>query len=454
MLKIKAKYPFIKRTGIKFQGSKSKPPAIIHAGTKLRLMKENQNISDPDYFYNRYCIELRRAQRNDYKFSLIIIDLIPSDTKIKLAQHEDDLKHVENMIVSTAKTVIRATDAITMSDDFSISILLPDTDQDGGELVLQRLDDWIHELASDDLLPIVDKVSTHLFTYPSQEIEIAKLLTDQFPENTSNFSDTTKTTHGCLKLISKNEVRKKNFNGYHLLRNERGALALENPVQYLANSLRDFSVNWQLYLKRIMDIFGAGLGIIIFSPIILLISIFIKLTSSGPVIFKQIRTGYGGRPFQFYKFRTMFVNDEKIHKKYIREFIAKNSAYETDHKRNEQIYKVTDDPRVTRVGKFLRRTSVDELPQLLNVLKGDMSLVGPRPPLPYEVELYDLWHRRRFLEAKPGITGLWQINGRSSTSFNDMVRLDLAYVNSWSIWLDLKILFKTIKIMLLMDGAY
>lgn len=454
MLKIKTKYPFIKRTGIKFQDSKSKPTAIIHSGAKSLLMEESQNLSDPGYFYNRYCIELRRAQRKDYEFSLIVIDLIPPDTKIKLTQNEDDLKPVENMIFSTARSVIRATDAITVSNDFRISILLPDTDQDGGEQVLQRLDDWIHELASDDLLPIVDNVSTHLFTYPSQEIEIAKLLTDQFPENPPNFSNANKTTHGYLNLISSNEGRKKDFNGYQLLRNERGALAIENPLQYLANSLRDFSVNWQLYLKRIMDIFGAALGIIIFSPIILLISILIKLTSSGPVIFKQIRTGYGGRPFQFYKFRTMFVNDEKIHKKYIQEFIAKNSAYETDPERNEQIYKVTDDPRVTRVGKFLRRTSLDELPQLLNVLKGDMSLVGPRPPLPYEVELYDLWHRRRFLEAKPGITGLWQINGRSSTSFNDMVRLDLAYVNSWSIWLDLKILFKTIKIMLLMDGAY
>ena len=131
---------------------------------------------------------------------------------------------------------------------------------------------------------------------------------------------------------------------------------------------------------------------------------------------------------------------------YIKRFIAGNV--------NETVYKITEDPRVTRVGRFLRKTSLDELPQFFNVLRGEMSLVGPRPPIPYELEAYDIWHRRRLLEVKPGITGLWQVNGRSKLRFDDMVRLDLQYATAWSLWLDIKILLQTPRAVFSREGAY
>jgi len=148
------------------------------------------------------------------------------------------------------------------------------------------------------------------------------------------------------------------------------------------------------------------------------------------------------------------VNDANIHKEYVKQFISGNCQSKRPGETQNGVYKITEDPRVTRVGKLLRKTSFDELPQLFNVLKGEMSLVGPRPPIPYELESYDVWHRRRLSEMKPGITGLWQVNGRSKTSFDDMVRLDLKYAQMWSLWLDIKILLQTARAVLSGEGAY
>jgi lipopolysaccharide/colanic/teichoic acid biosynthesis glycosyltransferase len=169
----------------------------------------------------------------------------------------------------------------------------------------------------------------------------------------------------------------------------------------------------------------------------------VKFSSPGPVLFRQERIGRFGRPFTFLKFRSMYANnDPKIHREFMKRVI--NGEHDGSGDTTEsKVYKMTDDPRITRVGRFLRRTSLDELPQFFNALKGDMSLVGPRPPLPYECAEYDVWHRRRVLEARPGLTGLWQVTGRSRVSFDDMVRLDLQYVRTWSLWLDIKILLKT-----------
>jgi lipopolysaccharide/colanic/teichoic acid biosynthesis glycosyltransferase len=148
------------------------------------------------------------------------------------------------------------------------------------------------------------------------------------------------------------------------------------------------------------------------------------------------------------------VNDPRIHREYVRKFIAGKADPAGVGDNQNVVYKIQDDPRVTRVGKFLRKTSLDELPQFINVLKGEMSLVGPRPPIPYELEAYQIWHRRRVLEAKPGITGLWQVNGRSRLKFDDMVRLDLQYAKTWSLWLDIKILLQTPRAVLFGAGAY
>lgn len=204
-------------------------------------------------------------------------------------------------------------------------------------------------------------------------------------------------------------------------------------------------------LKRSLDIVGSSAALLFLAPLFIPIALAIKVTSEGPVVFRQNRIGLYGKPFVFLKFRSMYVNNsENIHQQYVTTFIEGGQP-ETE---GNTVFKLTNDPRITVLGRFLRRTSLDELPQLWNVLCGEMSLVGPRPALPYEVDCYAAWHRRRVLEAKPGITGLWQITGRSTTEFNDMVRLDLRYIKNWCLWSDITILMQTPKAAITGVGAY
>lgn len=199
-----------------------------------------------------------------------------------------------------------------------------------------------------------------------------------------------------------------------------------------------------LVVKRAMDIAGSALMLIVCAPLLLLIALAVKASSRGPVLFKQHRVGQFGRRFTFLKFRSMRVdNDSSVHREYVTKLIAGEAERIQASADCRGVYKLANDKRITRLGVFLRKTSLDELPQFFNVLKGDMSLVGPRPPIPYELAAYQTWHRRRVLEVKPGITGLWQVTGRSRVKFDDMVRLDLRYATSWSPWLDLKILLRT-----------
>lgn len=214
-----------------------------------------------------------------------------------------------------------------------------------------------------------------------------------------------------------------------------------------------------LLIKRVMDVVGSSVALALASPFFLILASAIKLTSKGPVFFRQERIGQYGVRFQFLKFRSMKVsNDAGIHKEYVKNFIAGKVAAapggENGNGNGQSVYKITNDPRVTFIGRIMRRTSLDEVPQFWNVLKGDMSLVGPRPPIPYEIESYDVWHRRRLLEVKPGITGLWQVHGRSKTTFDEMVRLDLQYSKTWTPFLDAKIILKTPRAVISGDGAY
>ena len=210
-----------------------------------------------------------------------------------------------------------------------------------------------------------------------------------------------------------------------------------------------------IVVKRVIDIIGSGLLLLFVSPVLAAIALLIKLTSEGPVIFEQERVGQFGKHFKCLKFRTMYVNnDSKIHRDYVHRLIVGKTMEQAKDEAEPVVYKITNDPRVTPLGRFLRKTSLDEFPQFWNVLRGEMSLVGPRPPVPYEFEVYDFWHRRRVLEVRPGVTGLWQVNGRSRTCFDDMVRLDLRYSQSWSLWLDLRILLATPRAIFTGDGAY
>lgn len=207
-------------------------------------------------------------------------------------------------------------------------------------------------------------------------------------------------------------------------------------------------------IKRAMDVAGSVTGLVLLSPLWIAIAATIKLTSPGSVLFRQERIGEHGRRFVFLKFRSMYAkNDPEIHRDYVRRLIAGDPGT-LQSNGAAPIYKLTNDPRVTPIGRILRRTSLDELPQLLNVLRGEMSLVGPRPPLPYEFDSYDIWHRQRVQTVKPGITGMWQVEGRSRVKFDEMVRLDLKYARSWSPWLDIKILLRTPRAVFSGDGAY
>lgn len=228
-----------------------------------------------------------------------------------------------------------------------------------------------------------------------------------------------------------------------------------NPVLYPDLLNGEKGRRSMLVIKRMVDIGISAALLLGCGPLMLAIALMIKASSKGPVFFRQRRVGQYGQSFTFLKFRTMYVgNDHSVHREYVRSLI--NNSPEHDKKANgaNGVYKMTNDKRVTAVGKILRRTSLDELPQFINVLKGEMSLVGPRPPIPYEVAAYQTWHRRRVLEVKPGITGLWQVTGRSCVKFDDMVRLDLRYAMSWTPWLDMKILMRTPLAVIKGSGAY
>jgi exopolysaccharide biosynthesis polyprenyl glycosylphosphotransferase len=207
-------------------------------------------------------------------------------------------------------------------------------------------------------------------------------------------------------------------------------------------------------LKRALDVLLAGLALAVVSPVFLLFAILIKRSSPGPVFFVQERLGRDGRPFKFYKFRSMVHNsDDTIHRQFAAMFIAGDESGCAASNSGEKVFKLKRDPRITPIGAFLRRTSLDELPQLINIVKGEMSLVGPRPPIAYEIENYQPWHMER-LKAVPGLTGLWQVSGRSSVSFDEMVRLDIRYINEWSFTRDLAIIAKTIPVVLRGTGGY
>jgi exopolysaccharide biosynthesis polyprenyl glycosylphosphotransferase len=219
-------------------------------------------------------------------------------------------------------------------------------------------------------------------------------------------------------------VRQVNFNGFPLMSFET-----------------TFGREWQLFIKRIIDLVVSFLGLILFSPFLLIIAILIKVTTPGPVFFKQQRIGVNGRIFTLYKFRTMHFNAEE-----------KLTELKHLNEMDGPVFKIKSDPRITAVGRILRKISIDEIPQLFNVLLGHMSLVGPRPPIPNEVDKYELWQRRR-LSMRPGLTCLWQIGGRNKIRFDKWIELDLKYIDNWSLWLDLKILIQTIPVVLLGVGA-
>jgi exopolysaccharide biosynthesis polyprenyl glycosylphosphotransferase len=207
---------------------------------------------------------------------------------------------------------------------------------------------------------------------------------------------------------------------------------------------------WQRVLKRVTDLLGATVGLVLLAPLFALIAIAVRVDSPGPVLFGQERIGAGGRRFRLLKFRSMGdAVSESAHREFVLSMLREGQPAVSVAGR--PVYKLVGDPRVTRVGRILRRTSLDELPQLVNVLRGEMSLVGPRPPLPYELEEYDRWQYER-LQVPPGMTGLWQVSGRNLLSYHEMCQLDIRYIAEWSLWLDLRIMIRTVPVVLVNSG--
>jgi lipopolysaccharide/colanic/teichoic acid biosynthesis glycosyltransferase len=263
----------------------------------------------------------------------------------------------------------------------------------------------------------------------------------------------TDSLYNTLTIQEINEIRL----SFHVFPEDWEANGPDGPVTTTLHMALAPEINRKkasLGAKRLIDIIGSIVGLILCLPVLVIIALAIKLTSKGPVLFRQVRLGQYGKKFTFLKFRSMYVNnDQKIHEEYMKRFIVGASGTEQTAGNQQKLYKLTVDPRITPVGRFLRNTSLDELPQFLNVLKGEMSLVGPRPPVIYEFKRYDLWHKQRLSAVKPGITGLWQVDGRSRVKFDEMVRLDIRYARSWSLWLDMKILLKTPGAVISGNGA-
>jgi lipopolysaccharide/colanic/teichoic acid biosynthesis glycosyltransferase len=364
-------------------------------GTKQQLFDLTRFTLPEELFLGMLCLERKRAERSENKFALVLIDV-----RAAIAAN------------SGAGIVTRIVKGI-----------------DGA----RRETDLLGWYRTDAILGVI---FTELGDVPEAEV-------NQHLQN--------KISAGLALELTKEELEQIEVS-LHVFHDDSGPDG-SNPTFYPDLRHQNEKRKFSLVVKRVMDIAGSLLALIVLSPVFACIALAVKLTSKGPVLFRQKRIGQLGTPFEFLKFRSMHVsNNPEIHKKYVESFIAGKA--DSNASTGKTVFKLTNDPRITSVGRFIRRTSLDELPQFWNVLRGEMSLVGPRPPVPYEIDAYYIWHRRRVLEAKPGITGLWQVRGRSKTTFDEMVRLDLQYSKTRSTMLDVKILLQTPGAVFSGDGAY
>jgi exopolysaccharide biosynthesis polyprenyl glycosylphosphotransferase len=361
-----------------------------------------QRILPEELFLGMLCLDRKRAERSGKKLVLVLLDA-------EGVRNPDRQAAVLEGVIRAANSARRETDpAGWYKQDCILGIIFGELDALGAATTISKLSENVREalalnLSAEDCKHIY--LSIHVFGDDSED-------------------------HGSANPAS------------------------ANPAFYPDLFHQNDSTKVSRVMKRAMDIAVSLIALVLFSPLFLLIAVIVKLTSKGPVLFKQERLGEFGKTFKCLKFRSMRVNNDlRIHQEFMRSVISGTHDGHA-HGGNTPVYKMTNDPRITPVGRFIRRTSLDELPQFINILRGEMSLVGPRPPLAYEYEEYDVWHRRRVLEVKPGLTGLWQVSGRSRVRFDDMVRLDLQYAREWSFWLDVRILLQTPRAVLLGDGAY
>ena len=329
----------------------------------------------------------REKRRTDDANSALSLALLKVDSARAGSAHSA-LKFV--------RTMIRETDYTAVIDDDSLAVLLPATDDEGIAAFLDKI-------ASRRPAHVL---SVEAATYPG-EASFDRLLAERMG------------TPRSRRAV------------------DGEALSIDTSPGYP--------------LKRMLDVVGSFVALVLLAPLLIVIALLIKLASPGPVIFRQQRIGLGGVPFTYYKFRSMRTNvDDRAHREFVASLINGKVAPAGADATGGQ-FKMKADPRVTAIGRFIRKTSIDEVPQFWNVLKGDMSLVGPRPPVPYVANRYKAWHRRRVFELKPGLTGIWQVEGRSRVSFDEMVRMDLRYLRECSLGFDLRLLLRTVQIVLLQE---
>jgi exopolysaccharide biosynthesis polyprenyl glycosylphosphotransferase len=380
------------------------------------------NIFKKSEFTNLINYERERSERTNRPFSLIHIDFTKIDGNGDGQANRNAQAFKE--IIKEIEPAIRTIDRIGWIKKNTLCVLLPETKIDGAKYAAVKIENKLKELLGEKSSLLDFVISAYPKIYDSRENNI--------------HSNETKS-----RTSSPPEIREMECSS-ETLRADVIALDSSFILDLGAIGLRE---DWQFVVKRLIDIAGALFGLIIFFPIMLIIAVAIKLTSKGPLLFQQERMGFQGKKFLFLKFRSMHTdNDENLHREYTKKLIQGKNNEINMGSENQPCYKIRNDPRVTPLGKILRKSSMDELPQFFNVLMGQMSLVGPRPPIPYELDNYQNWHRKRVLNVKPGITGLWQINGRSLTTFDEMVRMDLHYAKDWNLWLDIKILFRTVKV--------
>lgn len=393
---------------------------------KVRRVNAKRGLYSHDQLRAILARERGRADRNGHEFSFVVFDMGDAE-----ADNPATHRLVEALICR-----VRSTDEAGWFDEQRLGVVLPDTPTEGA---WKLADDICQMIAATAPSPVC-----MVYTYPSQWF-----LDDNGDSSPPQVVNTPTTAASSQLGI----LRPRGFsqtNAYTASAIQSNALLQRDGKGRAAMALEPLWVRRMPAWKRGLDIVGSLLGIILTAPMMAIIAIIIKLTSPGAIIFKQNRIGYGGRPFTMYKFRSMISGcGYDLHAKYTTQFIEGRA--ETN---NDGVFKLKDDRRVTPVGKFIRKWSLDELPQFFNVLKGEMSLVGPRPYPWYARAHYSRWHRRRTIEAKPGITGLWQVEGRGRVTFEEMVRMDIRYGQSLSFMNDLKLIFRTFKVVLCHTGAY
>jgi lipopolysaccharide/colanic/teichoic acid biosynthesis glycosyltransferase len=370
------------------------------------LIDEQYGIYIEDYFSELLRVERKRTERSKTPFLLMLFDMS------RLGELENE-KEAKRGTIKAISSLVREIDVVGWyAYDTTVGILFREMKKGHAysplirERILRRMYHYLKDTVEDSR--IIELVFVSFHSFPESDIETVA----NIPLDLNLYPDM--------------------------------AVMNEKPATVFT-----------FFAKTAMDLLGSIVGIVILSPVLIGIAILVKLSSKGPSLFRQERIGLFGKPFTLLKFRTMYVDKgDDIHKEFVTGFIKGQVPEEQQSDEHERVYKLMTDPRITPLGRILRATSLDELPQLLNVAKGEMSLVGPRPPVPYEYEQYDIWHKGRLVRFKPGITGLWQVEGRSSTSFDEMVRLDLKYMKEWSLWLDVKILLKTPWVALTGKGGY